>query len=351
MTRDELIGKDLDKILPQIPDDPGLGGAAFFVTGGTGFVGIWLVKALLRLDDARGYGIKITVLSRSPERFAENHPGVFSRVTVLRGDIAGFPYPPGEYRYIIHAATDTGAEASEKSPVRMFDSIVLGTRRVAGFASRCGCRKFLYVSSGAVYGVQPPDIPLMDESYRGAPDSAVPSGGAIYGEGKRAGEMISALFGKEFGFEAKIARPFAFVGPYLPLDAHFAAGNFIGDAISRRDITVRGDGTPYRSYMYPADLALWLLAILLNGAPGRAYNVGSDSPISILELAERVASSMAPPLGVRVVKPQADMLSAKPERPARYVPSVKRARDELGLRFNFSLGEAISATINWHGVA
>jgi dTDP-glucose 4,6-dehydratase len=342
MTRDELIEDDLDKILPQIPGDPGLCGANFFITGGTGFVGIWLLKALLRLNDSRGYGIKITVLSRSPREFAKSHPKVFSRVTVLRGDVIDFIPPSGEYGYIIHAAADTSSEANKKFPIRLFDSIVLGTRHVADFASRCGCRKFLYVSSGAVYGVQPPDIPLMEESYRGAPDAAVPYGRSLYGEGKRAGEMISALFAKEFGFEAKIARLFAFVGPYLSLDAHFAVGNFTGDAINHRPITVKGDGAPYRSYMYAADLALWLIVILFKGVSGRPYNVGSDYPVCILKLAEMVASYRKPPLDVRVMKPRTV------EPPPRYVPSIKRAREELGLDLRFDLEEAVSAMIRWH---
>jgi dTDP-glucose 4,6-dehydratase len=182
----------------------------------------------------------------------------------------------------------------------------------------------------------------MEESYRGAPDAAAPYGNALYGEGKRVGELISTLFAKEFGFEAKIARLFALVGPYLPLDAHFAMGNFIRDAINRRTIVVEGNGTPYRSYMYAADFVLWLLAILFKGVSVRPYNVGSDSPISILELAEKVASYRKPPLDVRVMKPRTC------EPPSRYVPSIKRAKEEMGLDLCFGLEEAISAMMRWH---
>jgi dTDP-glucose 4,6-dehydratase len=345
MTRNCLIDDDIDRIISEIPDDSDIGGASFFITGGTGFVGVWFLKTLLRLDKARGWGIKITVLSRAPEKFSQKHPSVFSRVTTIKGDVTNFEHPKNKYDYIIHAAGDTDSWANEHFPIQFLDSIIFGARRVSEFASSCGCKKFLYVSSGAVYGVQPPDLPLLEESYSGAPNVPTPEGSTLYGEGKRAGELISALFAKEYGYEAKIARLFAFIGPYLPLDGHFAIGNFIHDVISQRPITIRGDGTPYRSYMYAADMVLWLLTILFKGLPGKAYNVGSDVPISIMGLAEKVASFKDPSPAIRVLSRPTG------EKPLRYVPSIKRACDELGLKLYFDLNEAIGATIEWHELA
>jgi dTDP-glucose 4,6-dehydratase len=94
--------------------------------------------------------------------------------------------------------------------------------------------------------------------------------------------------------------------------------------------------------MYAADMALWLLTILFKGTSGRPYNVGSDIPISISELADEVASIKKPPLEVRIMQSETGVL------PPRYVPSVEQARGELGLKLHFNLHEAIASTIQWH---
>ena len=140
-----------------------------------------------------------------------------------------------------------------------------------------------------------------------------------------------------------VARCFAFVGPYLPLDAHFAVGNFIRDGLRGGPIRISGDGTPYRSYLYAADLAVWLWTILLRGQPMRPYNVGSAAALTIADLAQQVADVFAPPVSVTVARSPVAGAAAQ-----RYVPAVARVETELGLRLTVPLAEGIRRTVEWH---
>jgi dTDP-glucose 4,6-dehydratase len=197
----------------------------------------------------------------------------------------------------------------------------------------------LLTSSGAVYGRQPPDLAHIPEDHPGGPDPTDPR--SAYGEGKRLAELLCTLF-TPGGPACKIARCFAFVGPLLPLDRNFAAGNFIRDALAGGPIRVAGDGTPYRSYLFAADLAAWLWTILVRGAPARPYNVGSDAALDIAAVAAAVAGQFRPPPAVAVATPPAPGLPAE-----RYVPSVERARRELGLDVWVPLGEALRRTVRF----
>jgi nucleoside-diphosphate-sugar epimerase len=333
---------DLQHVFGQLPENlwRGLAGRRIFLTGGTGFVGKWLLVTLMEANRRLGLGIRATVLSRDPDAFHTAAPVMAQAAGVdwLRGDVRDFAFPVGEYDTIIHAATDVVAKAS---PQEVFDTCIIGTRRVLDFAVQAQAKDFLLVSSGAIYGRQPADLARVPESYAGAPDPLLP--GSAYGEGKRASEWLAAATGARTKLNVHIARCFAFVGPYLPLDKHFAIGNFMGAALAGREIVIQGDGTPLRSYLHAADMAAWLWAVLLKGRPGAAYNVGADTGISIADLAHRVCQVLGVPDQVRIM--------GVPDRSRlveRYVPDNGLARAELGLPVPMALDEAIVRTARWH---
>ncbi len=157
---------------------------------------------------------------------------------------------------------------------------------------------------------------------------------------------MRCAYGDQHGFDATIARCFSFAGRHLPLDLHYAIGNFMRDALNGNRVEVRGDGTQVRSYMYAADLVIWLLAILCQGTPGRAYNVGSEEGVTMADLAHRVARLAPVPVGVHVAG-----LPPQFPRPDCYVPSTRRAQDELGLTQTINLDEAIARTLRSLGPA
>ena len=334
------LSQDLDHILSHTEGLwEELRGERIFITGGTGFIGCWLLESFAWANDKLALNASAMVLTRNYQAFQKKAPHLASHPSIKFhiGDVMNFDFPAGEYSHIIHAATSASAKLNNEDPLLMFDTIGEGTRHTLDFAIHCGAKKFLLTSSGAVYGKQPPEMTHIPEDYCGAPDPTDPN--SAYGERKRAAELLCALYAKKFGIETKIARCFAFVGPYLPLDIHYAIGNFIRDGLNGGPIVVKGDGEPYRSYLYAADLAIWLWTILFRGAPCCPYNVGSEEEITIAELAHTVAQCFQKPIEVRIAKTPDPGKAAE-----RYVPSTNRAA-LLGLSSTINLNQAISKTL------
>lgn len=342
--QDNRLARDLDHILAHTEglwDE--LRGARLFITGGTGFFGSWFLESLLWANKKLDLKASALVLSRSPAAFRKKLPHVSDdpAITFQQGDVRDFTFPEGYFSHIIHAAaTSAVATFNNEDPLVKFDTLVEGTRRTLEFAARCSVKKFMLTSSGAVYGRQPADMTHVPEDYAGAPD--LMDSQAVWGEAKRAAELLSACYSRIYGFDVTIARCFSFVGPYLPLDIHYAIGNFIRDALNGGPVVVAGDGTPYRSYLYAADLMIWLWTILFRGESCCPYNVGSEAAVTIAELAERIVKASSSAVDVMIAR-EADPNAA----PQRYVPSVARARESLGLQEHISLDEAIARTISY----
>ena len=314
----------------------------FLVTGGTGFFGKALLRHYLSQDFVASS--EIVVLSRNPDLFLASYPEFsgHASITFLQGDILQRDSLPWGYSYthVLHAATESTIGPS-LTPLQRYDQIVEGTRNILDLASTTGARRFLLTSSGAIYGPQPADLATIPEDWPGNLPLVEPS--TAYGQAKRAAEHLCALFREQHGLETVIARCFAFVGPDLPLNVHFAIGNFIRDALTADAITVSGDGTPLRTYLHQSDLAHWLFTLLEHGSPGQAYNVGSDEVISIAALAHLVRHILAPEKPVRILGQPAPGAARN-----RYVPYIHKAHQELGLNVTIPLAEAIRRTGEVH---
>jgi len=330
------LSRDLDHILEHTRDlwDE-LRGEWIFITGGTGFFGCWLLESLLWANDRLKLNCQATVLSRSPASFRAKAPHLAGHkaVSVMQGDVRTFDFPGGTFSHIIHAATHTHPGSVPMNPQTLYHTNVQGTQHVLDFAISCRAQKFLFTSSVAVYGTPPPETTHIPEDYPGAPPTTEPQ--TADGQSKRASEFLGTLESAS-GLQVKMARCFAFIGPHLPLDSNYAIGNFIRDALNGSDIIIQGDGTPYRSYLYAADLARWLWTILFKGKPAHPYNVGSDVDLTIVQIANEVIKNLRPQLQIKVMKEPALNQPAQ-----RYVPSIQRAKDELGLAVEIQLPEAI----------
>jgi nucleoside-diphosphate-sugar epimerase len=337
----EFLAADFARIGPDLIERcMKIDGRRLYLSGATGFFGKNILSLLAYLHRL-GAALRVTALSRSPERFFADQPWVrdLQWLDWQQRDVQDAWPGEGEHDYLLHAATDTAAQ-SHLEPLKLFEQIVGGTRRALDFAASHGVRRVLLCGSGAQYGAIPQSFSAgLPESSSLACDSTRP--GSAYGEGKRVSELLAALHGEKCGFSVVNTRCFAFVGPGLQLDGHFAIGNLIRSALDGGPLQLATTGAAVRSYLYGADLAVWLLLLLLEANNGSVINVGSDRAVRIVDLAVRVRDVVSPSAEVRPGASQ-----SPGERPY-YVPCIANARS-LGLEAWTDLDQAIARTALWH---
>jgi nucleoside-diphosphate-sugar epimerase len=329
-----------------------LRGQRGFITGGTGFFGCWLLESFAWANSKLGLGASLVVLSRDAAAFQMKAPHLAQDpgFHFINGDVVRLDHPDisrqlgvasAKFDFVIHAATDVQISRDGGDLLRLFDTIVGGTRRALQLAVEAGAKRFLLTSSGAIYGPQPPELTHLPEEHLGAPDPTAPA--STYGEAKRTAELLCTLFAQRHGVNVTIARCFAFLGPYLSLSAPLAISDFIDSGLRGHRIEIRGARPTFRSYLYAADLAVWLWTILLRGRTCRPYNVGSEVSLEMQEIAAAVAAAFEPSREIHFSTPR------RPgEEVSRYIPSTRRAAVELGLSERTSLTEALRRTIQWH---
>jgi nucleoside-diphosphate-sugar epimerase len=316
-------------------------GKSIFLTGGTGFFGKWLLESFIYANEKLELNAKIISLSRNPEFFLQEYPFYSEHtnsVRFVKGDILTYDFKVDEeIQFIIHAATAASDSLNKNNPLLMMDTITLGTRNVLDFAITQPIEGFLFVSSGAVYGKQPFDVSNIQETDSFKIDFN--NSNAAYAEGKRLAELYCSTYFEKYNLPVKIARCFAFIGPYLPLDTHFAIGNFISNVIKNEDIVIIGDGSTTRSYMYASDLSIAIWKILLIGNNNKPYNVGVDKAYSLKEIALMLKKKYGN---------EVQILNMNKNLPKNiYVPNIDTLINELKIKHFVQIEEAIQKTINF----
>lgn len=344
MMNTSLIQQDIADVARTTPGLERLRGKRLLLTGGTGFIGAWLLEIIAHLNQQWGdEPCRVYLPTRDPQSFTQRAPHLASRpeFVFLQGDVRSFAYPDDTAcDFIIHAAAPASPRVAAADPLDVSGAIVEGTRHVLALARQLHVERMLFVSSGAVYGVQPPALERLPEEYHGGPDITSPR--SAYAEAKRYAELLCALYVDQYHLPVTIARPFTFIGPYQDLNAGFAVTDFIRDGLRGDPLRIQGDGTTVRSYCAAPDLARMLFGVLLDGRPGRPYNIGSDEPISIQELAQRVVRALDAPVTIHVAR------QAPPDRlPDRYVPDITRIATELGLRPRIPLDVALQQFVQF----
>lgn len=305
-----------------------LDGKRVLFTGASGFFGSWMLESFLYAGTKSGISLRAIAVTRDARRFSEYLPHLAGdpRVEILEADAATMPVPEGPVDYVVHSLF---APAPLREMEAHYETATRRLLEIAALKSSSGC---LLCSTGAVY--KPSRSPILENWPRfGSGDPlSYPRIRA------RVEDQWEAGFAG-LGLPVTIARGFAFVGPRLPLDGQFAAGNFLRDVLAGGPVTVRGDGTPIRSYLHAADLAVRLWHILLCGQAGGIYNVGSGQELSIGEAADAVAGLVQPPAEVRVLR--------EGSRFSYYVPDTTRIEHAFHIAPALPFPKALARTWEW----
>ena len=336
---------DLEEVFVALIDDwEKLRNQNVFITGGTGFIGKWLIATLFYADHKLDLNTNIYALTRSPKDFCEKFPVLlkYKKLHLIECDIRHFNKIETPFcSFGIHAALDVEKKVSNRQIV---DTAFNGTSNfLLNFLNdeQKVTQSMLLISSGAVYGENFAYSGLISETDTRAPSPAIPK--SAYGEGKRLSELLCSIAHEDNKqLNCAIARCFAFVGPCLPLKKHFAIGNFISDVLEGKDIQIKGDGTPIRSYLYASELAVSLWKLLLKVQGINTYNIGGKEQVSIEQLAKVVVSVMSGKNSIEVLEKKHAPTSA-----SMYVPNISKFKTDFHWEPTISLEEAIKRTAEW----
>lgn len=341
------IRRDCEEaVVDDVPSLAKIRGSCILITGGTGFMGTWLAEMVAFLNDSHDFNTELVLLSKYPQAFIAKAPHLAKRedIRLMECDIRNLKELPKEINYVIHAAGTPDNRLHASDPIRTMETITKGTEAILNASVGLQeMKKLLNISSGLVYGQQPLGQEAIPENSGGGPDCG--SIVSVYAEAKRFAETMCSAYRSLYKMNIVTARPFAFIGPYQLLDKPWAANNFIRDGLNGGPIRILGDGETVRSYMYPSDMAFWLLRILVDGTVGLAYNVGSPHGITLQQLAEKIANNFR-------TKPKIfSKVGTDAQRRSRLVPDVALAQKNLGLSVKVDIDEALKRTLSWYAEA
>jgi len=340
----DLVREDAAAVLNgRVPSLQALKGAQFSLTGGTGFLGTWLLELIARLNEEHGFGIRVWSLSRGAKAFALKWPHLASQpwLRLVEGDIRYLAELPRETQYLVHAAALTDRRICASNPSLVGEVNTVGAMRVLRAANLLeDLRKGVFLSSGLAVGRQAWELQAIDENHSGPVrcDRAE----SVYAESKRMAEVLAQCAISEWKAPLVTLRPFAFVGPYQSLELPWAVTDFMRDSLRGGPIRIMGDGATVRSILYAADFAYAVLAVLAHGKSLATYHVGSDEAVDLLSLARLIAGHFTPMPEIRTGLGQAGH-----ER-TRLVPSIQRLRNELGFAPRFTVAAALERSLEWH---
>lgn len=355
----QVIDSDLNYICDHLGDEfSQLAGKNLLIVGGAGFLGHYLVQAVLHWNSvSSGKPISLTVFDNYvrgvPEWLSalESNPSL----TLVKHDITDpLPDDMGDFQYIIHAASIASPTFYRQYPIETMDANVNGLRSLLEYSlaqseTAAPVEGFLFYSTSEIYGDPTPENIPTPETYRGNVSCTGPR--ACYDESKRYGETLCVNFAQQRGVPIKIARPFNNYGPGLKITDRRVLPDFVRDVLNQRDIVMLSDGAPTRTFCYIADAIVGYYKVLVKGRAGESYNIGTEAPeISMKVLAEKVveqAASLFDYKGKAVFQESADK-DYLIDNPNRRCPNIDKARHELGYDPKVTVDAGLEKALLWY---
>ncbi len=327
-------------------------GKRILVTGAAGFLGFGFLHFFSYLNRNATTPGQLSIVAadnyiRGCPRWLIDLAATSPDLRLVRQDITK-PWQhseEGRFDYIIHAASIASPKVYRKYPLETLDTNVSGLRHMLELAKVDGCDSILYFSSSEIYGDPPAgEIPTR-ETYRGNVACIGPR--ACYDESKRLGETLCSLYAQEHGVPAKIVRPFNNYGPGLRLGDGRVLPDFCRDVLAGRDIVLRSDGSPTRTFCYVSDALTGYLLVLLSAHHAEPFNIGSELPeVSMRELAEmllRVAGSQR-----QVIHAPSEEVDYLTDNPNRRCPNLQKAQSLLGYAPVVDLKSGLLRLLEWY---
>ena len=314
-----------------------LSGCNILVTGATGLIGSCLVDMLMN-NPHRDY--QVYALGRNAKRAAERFLKYQDNNTFhfIQGDVSRPMECDVPFHYIIHAASNGSPNFFVNNPVEVMKSNLLGVANLMEYGLNHGMKRFLYVSTGEVYGQN--EAELLDESSYGYVD--ILNTRSCYPSSKRAAETLAMCYAGEYGADVVVARPCHTYGPHFTESDNRVYAQFIRNVMNGEDIVLKSAGTQYRSWCYVEDCVSALLYILLKGESSQAYNIADkNSVVTIRELAEMIARIA----GRKVVMQVASEGEKKEFTPIKHAVFDTSKLESLGWQVSGTMEEKFKQTL------
>jgi nucleoside-diphosphate-sugar epimerase len=342
----EIVHGDLDQIVKSNINWDRFKNKTIFVSGGAGLLPSYLVQSLLHANRLHNLKLKVICMARSPES-SHKRLGYWLKDPSLKIIVHDVTRPiPIEIMpsdFVIHAASQASPKFYAIDPVGTLLTNTVGTQHLLEYAVRSKAERFMFFSSGEIYGIPlNPMEPIAETSYGFLDSMKVRS---CYAESKRIGETMSIAWAKQYGLYTVVVRPFHTYGPGMALDDGRVFADFVADVVAKRDIVIKGEGSEKRCFCYLTDATVGFLNVLFNGVNSEAYNVANPScEISMKNLAKLI-SNLFPDRNIKIRFERSGIDKNYIKSPIlKALPSIEKIR-KLGWFPETSLEEGFTKTI------